>query len=94
MNELYTVPAGLDSSNTREAIRAAYPQMSAQHYDANGCSCHSFIDRTTGACVRIVEAPIGGMPAEIVGDAGLWLRIRAVVMRVKGQRDAAATDRG
>ncbi|ASU79152.1 hypothetical protein CDG81_13615 [Actinopolyspora erythraea] len=78
MSELAQAVAGLDTAPVRAVLSAAYPSVLDEHYLANGCLCHSYLDRKTGARVRIVEAPVAGIPVEVIGDAELWHRIRAV----------------
>ncbi len=80
--DLYTTPVRLDAAPVREALATQHPEIATFHYVCNDCLCHTYIDRSSGAQVRVVRSPTSGVPTEVVGDSGLWLRVRGVASRV------------
>lgn len=94
MDELYTLPRGvsLGRGEVHEALAATGIAAYSSVTIARGSALtHTFLDRTRGLSLRVVESEMNRL-TEVVGDAALWLRVRAVACDVAecNQRSAGA----
>lgn len=89
--DVYIVPAGLDTPEVRSALADIYPAISDRHYVANDALCHSYMDRETRRALYLVESRTSRRLVEISGDLALWLQIRSVAEKVAQQRRNSAT---
>lgn len=93
MDELYTLPRGvsLGRGEVHEALAATGIAAYSSVTIARGSALtHTFLDRTRGLSLRVVESEMNRL-TEVVGDAALWLRVRAVACDV-AERDQCSDE--
>lgn len=87
MDKLYTLPrrVSLGGTEVHEALAAvgiaAYSSITISQ---GSWLTHTFVDRRRGLALRVVESETNRL-TEVVGDPGLWLRVRAVACEVADQ---------
>lgn len=91
-DDLYTLPRGvsLGSGDVHEALAAVGVAAYSSVTIARGSwLTHTFVDRRRGLALRVVESETNRL-TEVVGDAALWLRVRAVACEIvdHGQQSA------
>lgn len=84
MDELYALPQGvsLGRNEVHEALAAQGIAAYSSVTIARGSwLTHTFVDRRHALSFRVVESETNRL-TEVVGDAALWLRVRAVACEV------------
>lgn len=85
MEDLYTIPPGVDLAHAELRGALAAIGIEQRSYVANGALNHSFTDHVRSRFPRrlfVVEGVCSKRPTEVVGDTTLWLLIRETARQV------------